>query len=143
MTQPHSAGQAVERRHGPGRYVAAGTAAVLGGALGYVGLVDPHNTNSLYPQCPFKWLTGWNCPFCGGLRMTHDLLHGHLAAAVNDNVFLLVGIPMLAGWLLVRRGRGKAALSTAAWLTMVLAVIAWTMVRNLPGFPLFPAIQSG
>lgn len=133
----------MEGRHGTRRYVAAGTAVVLGGALGYVALVDPHNANSLYPQCPFKWLTGWNCPFCGGLRMTHDLLHGHLAAAVNDNVFLLVGIPMLAGWLLVGRGRGKPALSTAAWLTMVLAVIAWTVLRNLPGFPLFPAIQSG
>ena len=116
---------------------------VLGGALGYVGLVDPHNTNSLYPQCPFKWLTGWNCPFCGGLRMTHDLLHGDLAAAVNDNVFLLVGIPMLAGWLLIRRGRGKPALSTPAWLTMVLAVLAWTVLRNLPGFPLLPVIEGG
>ncbi|WP_082974965.1 DUF2752 domain-containing protein [Mycobacterium sp. E3247] len=144
MTQPHSAGQAVERRHGPRRYAAAaGTALALGGALGYIGLVDPHNSNSVYPLCPFKWLTGWNCPFCGGLRMTNDLLHGHLAAAVNDNVLLLFGIPMLAGWLLVRRGRGKPAPSTAAWLTMVLAVIAWTVVRNLPGFPLFPAIQSG
>ncbi|KKC03492.1 DUF2752 domain-containing protein [Mycobacterium nebraskense] len=143
MTQPDSAGHAVEQCHGPRRYVAAGTALVLGGALGYVGLVDPHNTNSLYPQCPFKWLTGWNCPFCGGLRMTHDLLHGDLVAAVNDNVFLLVGIPMLAGWLLMRRGSGKPALSTPAWLTMVLAVIAWTVLRNLPGFPLLPAINSG
>ena len=29
--------------------------------------------------------------------MTHDLLHGDLAAAVVDNVFLLVGLPH-AGW---------------------------------------------
>ncbi|OBB86094.1 hypothetical protein A5781_06200 [Mycobacterium sp. 852002-30065_SCH5024008] len=132
-----------EQCHRPRRYVAAGTVVVLGGALGYVGLVDPHNTNSLYPQCPFRLLTGWNCPFCGGLRMTHDLLHGGLFAAVNDNVFLLVGIPMLAGWLLIRRGRGRPALSTPAWLTMVVAIIAWTVLRNLPGFPLFPAINSG
>ncbi|ORV65215.1 DUF2752 domain-containing protein [Mycobacterium europaeum] len=145
MTQTESAGHAVEQCHGrrQHRYVAAGTALALGGALGYVGLVDPHNPHSVYPQCPFKWLTGWNCPFCGGLRMTHDLLHGHLAAAVNDNLFLLIGIPLLAGWLLIRRGRGKPAPSTPAWLAMTLAVIAWTVVRNLPGFPLFPAIQSG
>ncbi len=143
MTQPNFAGTAAEQCHRPRRYVAAGTAIVLGGALGYVGLVDPHNTNSLYPQCPFKLLTGWNCPICGGLRMTHDLLHGDLFAAVNDNVFLLVGIPLLAGWLLLRRGRGRPALSTPAWLMMVLAIIAWTVLRNLPGFPLFPAINSG
>ena len=73
-----------------------------GRALGYIGLVDPHNPHSVYPQCPFKWLTGWNCPFCGGLRMTHDLLHGDLVASINDNIFLLVGIPLLAGWMLMR-----------------------------------------
>src|SRR5208283_1419561 len=97
-------------------YVAAGTGMLLGGALGYVGLVDPHNTTSVYPLCPFKWLTGWNCPFCGGLRMTHDLLHGDLVAGINDNVFLLVGIPMLAGWILIRRGHGKSSLPTPALL---------------------------
>ncbi len=133
----------MQRRHGPRGYVAAGTALVVGGALGYVGLVDPHDTASVYPLCPFKWLTGWNCPFCGGLRMTHDVLHGDLAAAINDNVFLLVGIPMLAGWLLMRRGRGKPTPSTPIWLTMLLAVIAWTVLRNLAGFPLIPVIKSG
>ena len=88
------------RRH---LYGAAGTALILGGALGYVGLVDPHSSTSLYPQCLFKLLTGWNCPACGGLRMTHDLLHGDLAASIIDNVFLLVGIPIFAVWLLFRR----------------------------------------
>ena len=28
--------------------------------------------------------------------MTHDLLHGALAASITDNIFLLAGIPMLA-----------------------------------------------
>ncbi|EUA41236.1 hypothetical protein I549_3084 [Mycobacterium avium subsp. avium 2285 (R)] len=77
----------------------------LSGALGYIGLADPHDPASIYPPCPFKWLTGWNCPFCGGLRMTHDLLHGDLWAAVHDNVFLLAAVPTLAAFLLVRRAR--------------------------------------
>jgi hypothetical protein len=122
------------------RYIAAGTGVVAAGALGYVGLVDPHNPHSAYPLCPFKWLTGWNCPFCGGLRMTHDLLHGHLMAGVSDNVFLLVGIPMLAAWLLLRLGRGKTSLPTPALLAVVVATIAWTVLRNLPAFPLFPTV---
>jgi hypothetical protein len=124
-------------------YTAAGTGVVLAGALGYVGLVDPHNTNSVYPVCPFKWLTGWNCPLCGGLRMTHDLLHGDLVAAINDNVFLLVGIPLLAGWLLFRRHQGKSPLPIPATVTIIVAAIAWTVLRNLPGFPLIPTILSG
>jgi hypothetical protein len=141
---PQASGQC--RQHGPNRqrlYAALGTGVLLGGALGYVGLVDPHNTNSVYPQCPFKWLTGWNCPFCGGLRMTHDLLHGDLAASINDNVFLLVGIPVLAGWILMRWRRGQSSLPMPAVLTIVVAAVMWTVLRNLPGFPLVPTILSG
>ena len=123
-------------------YTAIGTA-LLVGALGYVGLADPHNPNSVYPPCPFKWLTGWNCPFCGGLRMTHDLLHGDLMASLNDNAFVLAGIPLLALWVLVRGLYRKPVLPIPAVVTIVVATIAWTVVRNLPGFPLIPTILSG
>ena len=123
-------------------YTAAGAGILLAGALGYVGFVDPHNPNSLYPQCPFKWLTGWNCPFCGGLRMTHDLLHGDLMAGINDNVFLLVGIPILAAWLLTRR-RGRSWLPMRAVPTIMVTAVMWTVVRNLPGFPLVPTLAGG
>jgi hypothetical protein len=134
------------RRHGPHGlrlYAAAGGGVLVAGALGYVGLVDPHNTNSVYPLCPFKWLTGWNCPFCGGLRMAHDLLHGHLMASINDNVFLLVGIPMLAAWLLARRRHGERRLPLPAVVTITVVAVAWTVLRNLPGFPLVPTVLSG
>nr|WP_082984273.1 DUF2752 domain-containing protein [Mycobacterium sp. 1465703.0] len=130
------------RRHR--RYLAAGTGVVLGGALGYVALTDPHRPSSIYPLCPFKLLTGWNCPFCGGLRMTYDLLHGDLVAGIHDNVFLLAGIPLLVAWVLVRRARGKVSLPRPAWLTViVIATIAWTVLRNLPAFPLFPTVLGG
>ncbi|CAM4068759.1 hypothetical protein MB901379_02249 [Mycobacterium basiliense] len=121
-----------------GRYGAAGTAVLLAGALGYVGFIDPHNARSPYPLCPFKLLTGWNCPVCGGLRMTHDVLHGDVMASINDNVFLLVGIPILVAWVVLRRRLGRSPLPVPAMITVVLATIAWTVVRNLPGFPLVP-----
>ena len=143
---PPSPGSGQCRQHGPQRrrlYIAAGAGALLTGALGYVGLVDPHDANSAYPLCPFRWLTGWNCPFCGGLRMTHDLLHGNLAASINDNVFLLLGIPMLASWMLIRRRQGRGALPMPAMVTITVAAVAWTVLRNLPGFPLVPTILSG
>ncbi|GBE67890.1 hypothetical protein MFM001_43520 [Mycobacterium sp. MFM001] len=122
---------------------AMGTSALLAAALGYVGLVDPHNENSIFPACPFRLLTGWNCPACGGLRMTHDLLHGNLVQAVTDNVFLLVGIPILAAWILVRRRRGEAVMPLPAIATIVIATLAWTVLRNLPGFPLVPTLFTG
>lgn len=132
-----------QRGHQHRRYLAAGTGLLLGGALGYIALVDPHHVGSLYPQCPFKTLTGWDCPFCGGLRMTHDLLHGDLAASVNDNIFLLIGLPLLAAWLLIRRRQGRRSVPVAALSAIVVAAIGWTVLRNLSGFPLVPTILSG
>jgi Protein of unknown function (DUF2752) len=124
-------------------YGALGTGAVLVGGLAYVGLGDPHSPDFAFPPCPFKALTGWNCPACGGLRMTHDLLHGDIAAAVMDNVFLLVGLPMLVAWLLVRRRRGQSLMPMPAVVVIAAAAITWTVVRNLPGFPLVPTLLPG
>jgi Protein of unknown function (DUF2752) len=121
-------------------YGAIGTGAVLAGSLAYVGLGDPHRPGFLFPVCPFKALTGWNCPGCGGLRMTHDVLHG---AAVVDNVFLLVGLPLLAAWLLVRWRRGQPLMPKPAIVVIAVAAITWTVVRNLPGFPLVPTLLGG
>ena len=124
-------------------YGAIGTGAVLAGSLAYVGLADPHRPGFLFPVCPFKALTGWNCPGCGGLRMTHDVLHGDFAAAVVDNVFVLVGLPLLAAWLLVRWRRGQPLMPKPAVVVIAVAAITWTVVRNLPGFPLVPTLLGG
>lgn len=119
------------------------TAGVLGaGALAYTGVADPHRPGFLFPGCPFKALTGLNCPACGGLRMTHDLLHGDVAAAIVDNVFALVGLPALMVWMLVRWRLGKALFPLPAVVTIVVALVVWTVVRNLPGFPLVPTISA-
>ena len=126
---------------GRGRlYGVLGTGALLGGGLAYVGLGDPHSSDFVFPACPFKLLTGWNCPACGGLRMTHDLLHGDLAAAVVDNVFLLVGLPALLAWVLVRWRTGRPIMTMPAIAVIAVLAITWTVVRNMPGFPLVPTL---
>jgi hypothetical protein len=122
--------------------VVFGTGALLAAALTYVGLVDPHNPDSFFPVCPFRLLTGWNCPGCGTLRMIHDVLHGDLAAAIADNVLVLVGIPLLAGWALLRHRRGNSPLTIPATAAIVSTLLAWTVVRNLPGFPLVPTLLT-
>ena len=120
-----------------------GTGALFAGALAYVGLNDPHRPGSLFPQCIFKVVTGFECPACGGLRMTHDLLNGDLAAAVVDNVYLLILIPLLAGWFVIRRWQKRPVLPAAMAVTVVATAVVWTVVRNLPGFPLVPTIIGG
>ncbi len=124
-------------------YGIIGTGAVLAGSLAYIGLADPHRPGFLFPGCPFKMLTGLDCPACGGLRMTHDLLTGNVGAAVVDNVFLLVGLPVLFTWLVVRWRRGQKLMPTAAIVTVVATAAIWTVVRNWPGFPLVPTFIGG
>ena len=106
----------------------------------YIGLVDPHRPGSVFPPCMFKLITGWNCPGCGGLRMTHDLVHGDLAAAAVDNVFVLVGLPLLLAWVLGRRQTGRPPFTPVVYWVVGITVVAWTVVRNLPGFPLVPTM---
>ena len=125
------------------RYAGVASGALAIGALTYVGLVDPHRPGALFPACPFKLLTGWNCPACGGLRMTHELLHGEVSAAVVDNVFLLIGLPLLAIWAVWRRRRGKRVFTPAVIVVIAIAMLGWTVLRNLPGFPLVPTVFSG
>jgi len=73
--------------------IAVGAAVV--GASAYVGLVDP-NTPGHYPVCPTKALTGFDCPFCGGLRAIHALAHGDIVSALNHNALVaLVVVPVL------------------------------------------------
>lgn len=124
-------------------YGVLGAGAVLGGSLTYIGLADPHRPGFAFPACPFKLLTGWNCPACGGLRMTHDLLHGDLAAAAVDNVFLLVGLPALLAWVVVRWRAGRPIFSMPAIAVIAVLAVTWTVVRNMPGFPLVPTILDG
>ena len=125
------------------RYAAVGTGVALTGALTYVGLADPHRPGFLFPGCPFKALTGLNCPGCGGLRMTHDLLHGDLAAAFVDNLFLLVGLPALVVWIVVRWRTGRPIMTMPAIAVIAVLALTWTVVRNMPGFPLVPTVLDG
>lgn len=130
--------------HSRGRlYGALGAGALLAGSLAYVGLGDPHSPGFFFPVCPFKMVTGLDCPACGGLRMTHHLLHGDLGAAAVDNIFLLVGLPLLATWLLVRWRQGRRLMPLTAIVVVALSAVAWTVVRNMPGFPLVPTVLGG
>lgn len=48
--------------------------------------------------CPFRRLTGWDCPFCGGQRMLYALLHGDVMGAFGYNPLLFLCSPLLLAW---------------------------------------------
>lgn len=111
--------------------------AVAVGSVGVLAVRDPNATGS-YGFCPFRALTGWDCPFCGGLRGTYALLHGDVPAALDHNILLpglLVAIAVI-GW---RWWRGSmpswptASRGTRFWVVapIVLLCVFW-VARNLP-----------
>lgn len=77
-----------------------------------------------------------------GLRMTHDLLHGDLSAAVVDNVFLLVGLPMLGAWWLWRCRHRRLGLPTRGDRSGRRRRHRVDRRPDLPGFPLVPTLLS-
>ena len=117
------------------------TLAAVAGATAYVGLVDPSG-GGVHPLCPSRALFGVDCPACGGLRGTHDLLSGHVGQALDHNLllpgFLAVLGVALALWLLPLVGRPAGTLRLPRWATVgaVALVAAFTVARNLPLAPL-------
>lgn len=76
--------------------------------------------------CPFHWLTGFDCPFCGAQRMVLTLLHGNLAEAFWLNPGLFVGAPLVGMWWLWRRD-----ISSRAAFVMLCIAFAWGILRNI------------
>lgn len=114
-------------------------AAAAAAALAYVGLRDPGDPSTPMPRCPLHWATGLSCPACGGLRMTHALLHGDIGAAAASNPYLLVVLPilaLLAGRAALRRRRGAPVPvigRRTRWAILGSAVL-WFAARNIAGW---------
>ncbi|MDX3515996.1 DUF2752 domain-containing protein [Streptomyces caniscabiei] len=96
-------------------------------------LADPAQQGP-FPACPFRAVTGLDCPGCGSLRALHQLTHGHVVAAADYNALLLAFLPVAAGvWLRVVTSRSRPRHLPVWWGRAVLAVLfLWTVVRNLP-----------
>ena len=56
----------------------------------------------IFPQCPFRQLTGLLCPGCGSQRAIHQLLNGHLISAIRHNAFLVVMLPWISAIILFK-----------------------------------------
>ena len=97
--------------------------------------------------CPFRELTGWECPFCGGTRLGAALLHGDIAAAFAYNpvvfVSLVLGVVVGVLWLVEALGgprvRPPASWQAAArrvsptrwWIIAGILAAIYVLLRNL------------
>ena len=107
-------------------------------------LRDPHQHAS-WGLCPFKLLTGWDCPACGGLRAVNDLTHGQILAAWHSNALFVTALPAIVcawvwWWLRSLRGsrpagsarRPRPGTQTALAVAGFALILAFTVWRNTP-----------
>lgn len=116
------------------------TAAGVLVATGALRLRDPHVDGS-WGFCPLRWLTGLDCPACGGLRAVNDLTRLRLDAAFHSNALFVLAVPLLLagwGWWLARSRQGRPLprlsprSSRLVWWSAAVLVLAFTVFRNTP-----------
>jgi cell division protein FtsW (lipid II flippase) len=105
-------------------------------ALALLFLFNPAE-HAFYPFCFFQRMTGFQCPGCGGLRATHQLLHGHIATAFQYNPLVVMAAPFVLFFVACRwwrrPGRPMSALAAVGWTWVALGVLlVFWIVRNLP-----------
>ena len=114
--------------------VALGAAALAGCVA--AALVDPERSVPV-TVCPFRAMTGWDCPGCGATRALHDLAGGRVVAAAEHNLLLVLAVPLVVlaylQWTRRRLGRDAAP---------VLAGREWTVWPALGVLMLFWAIRN-
>ena len=123
------------RRRVPVAWLLGGCTALLGAAILF--WFEPAG-HGFYPVCAFHQVTGLLCPGCGSTRAMHQLLHGHLVAALQLNAIFVCSLPLL-GWLAARfavlklQNRPATINIRAFWLWSILvALVVFGIVRNLP-----------
>ena len=130
----------------PSRWRWAWATAIAAG-LASLAIRDPNQAGS-YGICPLHALTGLDCPFCGGLRGTHALLHGNVATALDHNLMLPIylGVLIVLGVVVWRRspligsGEGRRILRGKVWVWALIGLtVAFFVIRNLPWFPYLDA----
>lgn len=107
----------------------------------YLFIFEP-GKSGFFPICPFRFLTGFTCPGCGGTRALHQVLHGNFETAFTLNPLLLIAIPFLL-FLLIRYSviamRGEVP-RPIAWPTpltyaIVAIILSFWIFRNTPYYP--------
>lgn len=106
-------------------------------AIGVFFFFDPLKY-SFFPKCPFKVITGYNCPGCGFQRAIHALLHGNIIQAIRYNIFMVIAMPyilaVIAGNYLFTGEKKAKILSVVEGKTLALTYVVlffvWLFVRN-------------
>ena len=99
-------------------------------------------SNQWFPKCPFRLVTGMQCPGCGSTRAFYQLLHLHPIAAFKFNPLMILTLPFIVyGFLGFTRsalmGRPQRRLFIPPiylWAWLFVLIFFWVF-RNTPWYP--------
>ncbi len=113
---------------------------IIAGAA-YLFFFEP-GKSGFFPACPFRLLTGFNCPGCGVTRALHQILHGHFYTAFTLNPLFLIAIPFLVfaflRYSVIVMGGGiprRNALPAPYIYAIFFAILSFWIFRNTPFYP--------
>ena len=93
----------------------------------------------LAPKCPFRLLTGLDCPSCGNQRALPALLHGEVWLSFRYNPFMWLCAPYFILLIFASLLRGKRIeplydllTSNPVIITYAVGYCLWWVIRNLP-----------
>lgn len=95
---------------------------------------------TLFPDCIFKRLTGYECPGCGSQRALHSLLNFDFYGALRHNFLVVTALPYIAVGILfdfIKNPSTKTLkikrylYGKIAVVIVFIAVITFWIVRNL------------
>ena len=125
------------------RMIAAAIWIGLGAIAIFLFFFNPASaSNQFFPKCPFRLLTGWQCPGCGSTRACYQLLHLHPVAAFKLNPLMVMTLPFIVYGFL---GFTKSAITGKPhrrlfippfylWAWLVVLIFFWVF-RNTPWYP--------
>lgn len=94
-----------------------------------------------FPKCPFKTITGYQCPGCGSQRALHHLLNQNFTKAFEANALLVLSIPYILVLYISECLKTKNQFlnriykklySPKAIYILLAVVIIWWIFRNIP-----------
>jgi hypothetical protein len=107
----------------------------------YLFIFEP-GRSGFFPICPFRFLTGFQCPGCGITRALHLILHGHILTAFMLNPLFLISIPFilfafLRYSIIVLNGGvpRQNALPAPYIYAIFFVVVSFWIFRNTPFYP--------
>ncbi len=144
-TQANADGSARRSPYAPARrrrclLAAGGVLCLAAAALLFAS--DPSKPGGPYPFCIFHALTGLWCPGCGTLRALHQLLHGHVLAALGYNPLTVIASPFVAyavashalRWAGMRALPAPRMRGWYGWAALGI-IVAFGVLRNIPAWP--------